>query len=214
MDYTYNNISDLYGEIDNYLSQQYIPAAVIDDAVGMQAAASIMDEPMRALRGMFFKKRSSRSFCKKLEAERPSVAASDYMVAETALSSQLDLDAAVVDRLEESFGTLLLKTISKKGLVNADVYKDANIDRRLFSKIVSNDGYAPAKNTVLALAIGLKLNLDETTSLLKSAGYALSHSSKSDIIVEFFISKTDGHYNIDVVNDALQHYSLPQLGSR
>ena len=121
---------------------------------------------------------------------------------------------SVIDRLEDSFGTLLVKAISKRGLNNADVYKDANIDRRLFSKIISNEGYSPTKGTVLALAIALKLNLDETTSFLKSAGYALSHSSKSDLVVEYFIGETNGNYNIDIVNDALEHFGQPPLGSR
>ena len=125
-----------------------------------------------------------------------------------------NFEDAVLDRLEDSFGTLLVKTINKKGLVNSEVYKDANIDRRLFSKIISNEGYSPTKGTVLALAIALKLNLDETTSLLKSAGYALSHSSKSDLVVEFFITNMGGHYNIDVVNDALEHFGQPLLGSK
>ncbi|MCR5454507.1 MAG: helix-turn-helix domain-containing protein [Bacteroidales bacterium] len=129
-------------------------------------------------------------------------------------ASTLDFEQSVIDRLEDSFGTLLLQAINKRGLNNADVYKDANIDRRLFSKIISNEGYTPTKNTVLALAIALKLNLDETTSFLKSAGYALSHSSKTDIIVEFFIGETNGNYNIDIVNDALLHFDLPMLGSR
>jgi hypothetical protein len=127
---------------------------------------------------------------------------------------QEGFDEAVLDRLEDSFGTLLVKHIREKGLVNADVYKDANIDRRLFSKIISNEGYSPTKTTVLALAIALKLNLDETTSFLKSAGYALSHSSKADLVVEYFIGETDGNYNIDIVNDALQHFGQPTLGSK
>ena len=123
-------------------------------------------------------------------------------------------DESVLDRLEDSFGTLLVKHIRDKGLSNADVYKDANIDRRLFSKIISNEGYSPTKGTVLALAIALKLNLDETTSFLKSAGYALSHSSKADLVVEYFIGETDGKYNIDIVNDALLHFGQPTLGSK
>ena len=123
-------------------------------------------------------------------------------------------DEAVLDRLEDSFGTLLVRHIREKGLTNADVYKDANIDRRLFSKIISNEGYSPTKGTVLALAIAMKLNLDETTSFLKSAGYALSHSSKADLVVEYFIGETNGNYNIDIVNDALEHFGQPTLGSK
>ena len=158
-------------------------------------------------------RRSERFRCREIDGRRRSAereSRSDSSV--PGLPS--NFNNSVLDRLEDSFGTLLVKTINKKGLVNADVYKDANIDRRLFSKIISNEGYTPTKGTVLALAIALKLNLDETSSLLKSAGYALSHSSKSDLVVEFFISQTDGHYNIDVVNDALEHFGQPQLGSR
>ncbi|MBO7463791.1 MAG: hypothetical protein J6T96_14480 [Bacteroidales bacterium] len=125
-----------------------------------------------------------------------------------------DFSSSVIDRLEDSFGTLLIRHIRDKGKTNADVYKDANIDRRLFSKIISNEGYSPTKGTVLALAIALKLNLDETTSFLKSAGYALSHSSKADLVVEYFIDNADGNYNIDVVNDALEYFGQPTLGSR
>ena len=125
-----------------------------------------------------------------------------------------DFSSSVIDRLEDSFGTLLVKHIRDKGKTNADVYKDANIDRRLFSKIISNEGYSPTKGTVLALAIALKLNLDETTSFLKSAGYALSHSSKADLVVEYFIENADDNYNIDVVNDALEYFGQPTLGSR
>ena len=129
-------------------------------------------------------------------------------------SLRSDFDASIIDRLEDSFGVLLVKAINKRGLINADVYKDANIDRRLFSKIISNEGYTPTKNTVLALAIALKLNLDETSTFLKSAGYALSRSSVTDLVVEYFIGETDGNYNIDIVNDALEHFDLPPLGSR
>lgn len=166
--------------------------------------------PKKESRESIFDRFLRRQTSKARKCERPETSRIDF----SKPNLPGNFNNLVLDRLEDSFGTLLVKTINKKGLVNADVYKDANIDRRLFSKIISNEGYTPTKGTVLALAIALKLNLDETTSLLKSAGYALSHSSKSDIVVEFFISQTDGHYNIDVVNDALEHFNLPTLGSR
>ena len=98
-------------------------------------------------------------------------------------------------------------------MTNTDVYKNANIDRRLFSKIISNDTYTPSKNTIFALAISLKLNLKETESLLKSAGYAISHSSKSDLIIEYYILHNQSqNYNIDELNFLLYQHQQIQLG--
>ena len=188
--------------------------AVEEDTVADEEISVVEDSECYSIAPRKSRERRSERFrCRETDGRRRSAereSRSDSSV--PGLPS--NFNNSVLDRLEDSFGTLLVKTINKKGLVNADVYKDANIDRRLFSKIISNEGYTPTKGTVLALAIALKLNLDETSSLLKSAGYALSHSSKSDLVVEFFISQTDGHYNIDVVNDALEHFGQPQLGSR
>jgi len=89
--------------------------------------------------------------------------------------------------LSETFSEILLRHIDHSGLTDPQVYRRANIDRRLFSKIRSNPDYQPSKNTALALAIALKLNLDQTTDLLRRAGYALSPSSKFDLTVEYFI---------------------------
>lgn len=120
----------------------------------------------------------------------------------------------VLNRLEDSFSTLLIKYIRQKNMTNTEVYKEANLDRRLFSKIISNADYAPAKSTVLALVIALRLNLDEAATLLKSAGFAISHSSRVDLVVEYFIQKGGSQYNIFQINDVLQSLGLPQFGSK
>jgi hypothetical protein len=174
------------------------------------------EEPRRGSRGANFRKREDNSTIRRLFRKDSAASAARMVVNDACVAPPLpsNFSSAVIDRLEDSFGTLLVKAINKRGLNNADVYKDANIDRRLFSKIISNEGYSPTKGTVLALAIALKLDLDETSSFLKSAGYALSHSSKADIIVEYFIAETNGNYNIDIVNDALVHFNQPTLGSR
>ena len=115
-----------------------------------------------------------------------------------------------LDRIDAGFSETLLKLIDKSGEKDSDIYKRANVDRKLFSKIRSNPAYKPSKATALAFALALHLDLDETNDLIGRAGYVLSHSSKADLAVEYCIKHQI--YNIDRINEALYAHDLPLLG--
>ena len=105
---------------------------------------------------------------------------------------------------------MLLSLIEESGEKNSTIYKRANIDRRHFSKIVNNDDYQPSKQTVLAFAIALKLDFEQTKDLLHSAGFTLSRANLSDVIVGYFIEYKI--FDVDLVNQILYKYEQPLLG--
>ena len=125
-----------------------------------------------------------------------------------ALLYQIDLSPEL--EIGPTFSQQLFSLIKKKGISETECYKRANIDRRLFSKIRTDDEYQPKKITVFALIFGLKLDFEEAKDLLDAAGYAFSHSMKMDILVEFLIKKKV--YDLPTVNELLHKYGCPLLG--
>ena len=116
-----------------------------------------------------------------------------------------------LDRVDTGFSERLLQLIDASGKTDADIYKKANIDRKLFSKIRKNPHYKPSKATALAFAVALELDLDGTRDLIRRAGYALSGSSTFDIIVEYFI--VHGRYDVIEINMTLFEFDQPLLGA-
>ena len=117
----------------------------------------------------------------------------------------------LIGELDEPFGQMLLRMIDARGMTDVEVYKRANIDRKLFSKIKNVKGYTPSKRTVIALAVAMRLTAEETEAFLRRAGFALSHAVISDVIIEFFI--THGNYDVFEINEVLFQYDQPLLGA-
>ena len=121
-----------------------------------------------------------------------------------------DWDELLFD-LDTGFSETLLKLIERTGKKESEIYKKANVDRKLFSKIRNNPDYKPSKATALAFAIALELDLEGTKDLIGRAGYALSHSSRSDVIIEYFIKHKN--YNVFEINEALFYFDQSLLGA-
>ncbi|MBR3493857.1 MAG: O-acetyl-ADP-ribose deacetylase [Clostridia bacterium] len=181
-----------------------------------QAAAGAMPAPMApppaGTEDRPRRKREAEQAIRVEEAAREKARRQVYAAADEAMATPLM--AAVEEllkRTDEGFSAALLRLIDERGMTDAQAYRRANVDRRLFSKIRSNPDYRPSKSTVFAFAVALRLTLPETEDLLRKAGFAFSDASKSDLVVKFFLER---HlWDIDEINEVLYQFDLPLLGS-
>ncbi|MDE6580168.1 MAG: macro domain-containing protein [Ruminiclostridium sp.] len=188
---SYQVSEKLLNDVESYIDEKYVKEHYVNRREEISA-----DKGLVSLDEMLCEDRvipQKRSFAKK-----------------ATLTAANTLDK-FIEKLDEPFNIALLRLIDAKGKSDTEVYKRANIDRKLFSKIRTGKGYTPSKRTILALAIALELTLEETDDLLERAGYALSHSQKFDVIVEFFI--INGKYDIFEINEVLFKYDQPLLGA-
>ena len=144
--------------------------------------------------------------------EKASMVCEDaVMAAPMAMSTAPGSLDDMLDELDAGFSETLLKLIDRTGKKDSEIYKKANVDRKLFSKIRNNPDYKPSKATAIAFAIALELDLDETKDFISRAGFALSHSNKFDVIIEYFIKQKN--YDIFEINEALFAFDQSLLGA-
>jgi O-acetyl-ADP-ribose deacetylase (regulator of RNase III) len=184
-----------------------------------EKAALEMDQRFLA-EGRHFPKPVSAPKARPAPAERPKPAAKAKPVpdAPPCMDAAPSMDAAadidwdkLVRRTDEGFSAALLRMIDERGMTDAQCYRKANVDRRLFSKIRSDPEYRPSKPTVFAFAVALELSLPETKEFLGKAGFALTHSSKMDLVLEYCIKERI--YDVIRINEVLFDLDLPLLGN-
>ena len=206
----------LINEVGKYIDKYYEPAK--DDIKIDKEMLSIFDQITR-----FRKKRTEQKVLRE-EAQytnsKPEEIPEEFDVStmqktqiKKGMSSTISVNRNIdnlMNQLEETFSQRLLRMIDERGMTDSEAYTKAYVDRRHFSKIRKDVNYVPNKKTVLAFTIALELSLDEAKDLLGSAGFALSRSSKTDIIVAYFLQNKI--YDMFEINDVLDAYGQPVFG--
>lgn len=195
--------SKLYSDIKSFIDDNYVDEIHKDSMLFGDGRSTVLNNTM----AIDFNKPSRSA---KESKKKSKVSFSRPMETVCEESEHEDL-SEMLQSIDESFSEMLLRKIDEKNLKDSECYKKANIDRKLFSKIRSDRLYRPSKNTALAFAVALELPLEETKDLLQKAGFALTHSSKSDIIIEYFITR--GIYDLFTINDALFSFDQKLLGA-
>ena len=192
----------LFSCVKSFIDEHYIEEKTLDEYGVSDAGRGRRMQLEQLENAMNLRRQQAELQAMRLEEPRP-----EPMAARPAKKQSLD---DMLGRLDEGFSQTLLRLIDRSGMKDSQVYKKANVDRKLFSKIRNNPAYRPGKATVLAFALALELDLEGTKDLLERAGFALSHSSKFDIIVEYFIRERN--YNVFEINEVLFMFDQPLIG--
>lgn len=197
----------LFHSVASYIDENYILDKKLDE-YGVTDKRDVREAELIQIRRALERQRNLR-YQQELLADEECIVQSVAMGVDEDTSAY-DL-ADLLDETDAGFSETLLLLIDRTGKKDSEIYKKANVDRKLFSKIRNNKNYKPSKSTALAFAIALELDLDETRDFIGRAGFALTHSSKFDIIVEYFIKKRN--FNIHEINLALFEFDQSLLGA-
>lgn len=196
----------LFHSVQSYIDETYIQEKSLEE-YGVTNKRDVRELELLQLREAMSRRRKAELEYNILADEVCEESAEYEAPAPTAAPRKLE---DLMKEIDETFSEALIRLIDQKGLKDPEVYKKANIDRKFFNKIKNNKNYKPSKSTCVAFAIALELNLDETRDLIGKAGYALTHSSKFDIIIEYFI--LEGNYNTFEINEVLFTFEQPLIG--
>lgn len=187
----------LFKSVSSFIDENYISEKILDE-YGSESVNSSHFEPRRFKEKLKFKGQIQADFCAEI-------------CSPTAIPQSSDEWENRLKKLDAGFSETLLQLIDRTGKKDSEIYKKANVDRKLFSKIRNNMDYKPSKTTALAFAFALELDIDETRDFIARAGFALSHSSKFDVIVEYFL--VSKNYDIYELNEVLFAFDQPLLGA-
>ena len=194
----------LFKSVSSYIDENYIRSKTLDEYGPENTYAARFER--RRIRER--RKQSDRI----REDMYPSQALEECLAMPAMAPAPMDSDdwGQLLKDLDAGFSETLLKLIDRSGKKDSEIYKKANVDRKLFSKIRNNMDYKPSKTTALAFAFALELDVDETKDFIGRAGFALSHSSKFDVIVEYFL--VNRNYNVFELNEVLFAFDQPLIG--
>lgn len=201
---------ELFGGVDSYISQNYVEEKHAQEYITYSVMSESRDEENDSDLGLIKNRKRRKS---PLLGARAVEDGDGF--APRSFEAEIKMPARSLDdcikNLDKSFMELVFSFADAKGFTDVQVQRQSNLDKKTFSKLKCGNSKNPSKSTALALAIGLKLNIDDTKDLLSRAGFALSPCSRRDLIVQYFIEA--GVYSIDEINVALFEHDEPLLGS-